>query len=217
MGTLSLNKLGGLALVVGPLLAVACFMIRPGGGIVGGMVDPADAAASIGTLMANAGLAGISFPLVALGLLLFYFGVAVFVENMKGGNGESLGRLGALFVLFAVIGWVTSSALGVAVAGGNAGAAAGAVYAVSLSVNLAASILGPLGFLVISLGVSTRDDSNKIFALVVAAASAVLLVIAVMSSRDLSLLQTTSWITGIGYVVTSIWAVTLGLGLMKKA
>lgn len=217
MGTISSNKLGGLALVVGPLLAVACFMIRPGGGIVGGSVDPADAAASIGVLMSNAGIAGISFPLVSLGLLLFYFGITVFVENMKGGNGESLGRLGALFVLFAVIGWVTSSALGVAIAGGNAGAAAGSVYAVSLSVNLASSTLAPLGFLAISLGVSTRDDSNKMLALVVAVVSAVLLVIAIMGSRDLSLLEPTSMITGIGYMVTSLWAVTLGLNLMKKA
>ena len=61
MGTISVNKLGGLSLIVGPVLAVVCFLLRPGGGLVGGNVDPANAEASIGTLMANSGFAGVSF------------------------------------------------------------------------------------------------------------------------------------------------------------
>ena len=59
-----------------------------------------------------------------------------------------------------------------------------------------------LAFLGISLGISTRDDSNKVFALIVAAVSAVLVVFVVMSGRDLSMLQTASLVSAFGYIIT---------------
>ena len=55
------------------------------------------------------------------------------------------------------------------------------------------------------------------FALVVAVISAVLLVASVWAGQDLSMLQTTSMVSGVGYLVTVAWVVTLGLNLMKKA
>jgi hypothetical protein len=62
--------------------------------------------------------------------------------------------------------------------------------------------LDALAFLGISLGISTRDDSNKVFALIVAAVSAVLVVFVVMSGRDLSMLQTASLVSAFGYIIT---------------
>ena len=216
MGTISVRKLGGLSLIIGPIVAVVCFLIRPGGGLVGGTVDPADAGATIGVLMANSDLAGISYLLGAVGLIMLLYGVNVLVGTLKGGNGEALARYGSLLLLLAAVGWVTSSALDLAIAGGSAGAAAGAVYVISLSINIMAGLLSALAFLGISLGISTRDDSNKVFALIVAAVSAVLVVFAVLSGRDLSLLQTAGLVAGIGYIITVAWSVTLGLGLLKQ-
>ena len=216
MGTISVNKLGGLSLIVGPVLAVICFLVRPGGGLVGGNVDPANAEASIGVLLANADLAGISHFLAPIGLILFLYGLNALVGTLKDGNGEALARYGTLFVLFALVGWLISSALALTIAGGNAGAAVGALYVTSLGINISASILGALGFLAISLAISTRDDFNKPFALVVAAVSALLLVTSIMSGRDLSFLQTANMISGFGYTVSVVWGVTLGLALLKK-
>lgn len=216
MGTISLNKLGGLSLVVGPILAVVCFLLRPGGGLIGGSADPADAKASIGVLMANSEAAGISFLLAPIGLIIFLYGLNVLVQNLKGGNGEALARYGVLLFLLALVGWISGSALTLAIAGGNAGAAAGAVYVVALAINISSSLLGALSILAIALAISTRDDFNKPFALIVAAIGALLVVLAVMSGRDLSMLETTNQIAGAGYLISVIWNVTLGLGLMKK-
>jgi len=216
MGSMSVNRLGGLSLVVGPILAVVCFLLRPGGGLVGGSVDPANAEAAIGNLIANSDMASISFLLAPIGLILFLYGLRVLVDNLSGGNGEALGRYGVLFFLLALVGWITGSALLLSIAGGNAGAAAGSVYVVSLAMNITASLLGALSILAMGWAISTRDDYNKLFALIVAAIGALLVVLSLMSGRDISMLQTTNQIGGIGYVVTVAWNVTLGLKLMKK-
>ena len=216
MGTVSVNKLGGLSLIVGPVVAVVCFLFRPGGGLIGGNVDPANAEASIGTLMANSGFAGVSFLILPLALTIFLYGLNVLVENLRGGNGEALARYGVLFFLLALVGWVTSSALLLAIAGGTAGPAAGAVYVIGLAINISSSILGGLSILAMGLAISSRDDFNKIFALIVAAIGALLTVLAIMSGRDISMLQTANQIGGVGYVVTVAWNVTLGLSLLKK-
>lgn len=216
MGTVSTNKLGGMSLIVGPVLAVVCFLLRPGGGLIGGNVDPANAEASIGTLMANSGFAGVSFLILPLALTIFLYGLNVLVENLRGGNGEALARYGVLFFLLALVGWITSSALILAIAGGTAGPAAGAVYVIGLAINISSSILGGLSILAMGLAISSRDDFNKIFALIVAAIGALLTVLAIMSGRDISMLQTANQIGGVGYVVTVAWNVTLGLSLLKK-
>ena len=216
MGTISANKLAGLSIIVGSILSVLFFTIRPGGGLVGGNVDPADAAASIAALLANSDMASLSFFFVPIGLILFYYGMRTLVETLQASNGEPIARLGLVFFLFALIGWTTSSALALVIAGGNAGAAVGAVYVISLGINITSSIFGALAFLLIALGLSANSDFNKVFALVIAVISAILLVASIWAGRDLSMLQTTSLISGGGYIVTVVWAVTLGLGLMKK-
>lgn len=217
MGAISTNRLGGASLIVGPLLAVVCFLIRPGGGLVGGQVDPADASASINVVTANADLAGISFLLAPIGLLALVYGLNVFAESLKGGNGEALARYGTLFFLLALMSWSVGSALTVAIAGGAAAGAAEALYAAGTAVSSTGGIFAALGLLALSVGVSTRDDFNKPFALIVAATSAILLVFAVLSARDTSLLQAANTVAGIAYAITTSWSVTLGRGLMKKA
>jgi len=81
-----------------------------GRGLVGGSVDPANAEAAIGNLIANSDMASISFLLAPIGLILFLYGLRVLVGNLSGGNGEALGRYGVLFFLLALVGWITGSA-----------------------------------------------------------------------------------------------------------
>lgn len=215
MGTISVNKLGALSLIIGPILAVVCFLIRPGGGLIGGQVDPANAEASIGSLLTNSSMASISFTLAPLGLILFLYGLTTLLERLKGGNGEALARYGVIFFILALVGWITSSATALAIAGGNAGAAAGAVYVVTLAINISASLLGAISILAFGLAIASRDDFNRPFALLVSAVGALLVVLSIASGQDISLLKTTNQIAGIGYVITVIWNVTIGLKLLK--
>lgn len=217
MGTISVNKLGGLALIIGPIVGLASYLIRPGGGIVGGTVDPADATGSIGVLVANADLASISFLLGPIGAILLLFGIGNIVKNvLKGGNGEALGSLGTLMVLFGTVGWMIAAALSGVIAGENAGTAVGAVYVIGLGINVYTGIIVSIGFFLVTLAASTNDFFNKPFTLVAAAAAAVALVCAVLAGNDLSMLQTTSMIAGICWLVLTVWSITVGLNLMKK-
>ena len=128
MGTMSVNKLGGLALVIGPILAIASFLIRPGGGLIGGQVDPADAAASIGAILADGTMATLSGAGAMVGLIVLLYGIGVVVDSLKGGNGEALARLGALLLTFALVSWLVGTSAQLVIASGNATPVAGSLY-----------------------------------------------------------------------------------------
>ena len=216
MGTVSVNKLGGLSLIIGPVLALVCYLIRPGGPITDS-ADPANAAASIKALMSNSDLASVTSILLVIGLILLLNGVRTLRESLRGGNGDALAGLGSLLLLIAAVGWVIGTALTATIAGGGAGTAAGALYAASLGIGISSGMLAGLAFLCVSLGVSTRDDSNKPLALVVAVASAVAFITSILGGRDLSTLEMMNNIGAVCYIITTVWAITLGLSLMKKA
>lgn len=218
MGTISANKLGGLALVAGPIIGLISYLIRPGGGIVGGNVDPTNAQASIGALVTNADLASISLLLGPIGAILLLFGIQSIVKNvLKGGNGEALGSLGSLMILFVVIAWVITAGLSQSIAGQSAGPASGALYAATLAIQVSTGIIGAIGFLLVTLAASTNDFFNKNLTRVAALAAAVGLVASLVAGFDLSQLQLMSQVSGIAWLVLTAWSVTVGLSLMKKA
>lgn len=216
MGTMSVNKLGGLALVIGPILAIASFLIRPGGGIIGGQVDPADAAASIGAILADGTMATLSGAGAMVGLIVLLYGIGVVVDSLKGGNGEALARLGALLLTFALVSWLVGTSAQLVIASGNATPVAGSLYAGSQGLSNVGGILSSLAFLAISWAVSTRDDFNRPFALIVAAVSAVMFVVAVMAALDSSMLQTAGMVASVVYLITVAWSVTIGLNYSNK-
>jgi len=215
MGNLSLNKLGGLSIIVGPVLALVFYLLQPGGLLIDS-ADPSDAQATITALVSNSTMAHLGAFLIPLGLLLFLHGFLTVQNNVRsGGNGDALSRLGVLLLVVAVVGWVLVSGL-TGILANNAGPAAGAVYAVSQGLNSMSALSAALGFLLFSYALSTRDDYNKILALLVAVASLVSLVAIIVSIVDTSTLQTTSAISAIVYIITTIWAITLGLGMLKE-
>jgi len=89
------------------------------------------------------------------------------------------------------------------------------VYAAGTGISITAGGILSLGFLLFSLGLSTRDDQNKIFCLIVAVAAVVGVIAAVISGTDSSQLQTMNSVTGIVYLITTIWGITLGLKMIK--
>ena len=214
MGTISANKLGGLSLIVGPVLALVFYFLAPGGLLVDA-ADPADAAANIAATLGNTGLAHITGFVIPLGLIILFYGVHVFTEGLRGGNGESLGRYSVILWLLATVGWVLVSALTHVIAG-DVGPAAGTIYAISLGVGKMSSVLFALAALTLSLAISTRDDFNKITAYVIAVVSVVILVTSIIGGMDKTQLELTNQIGGIGYLVFTLWSITLGLALVKK-
>ncbi len=214
MGTISANKLGGLSLIVGPVLALIFYFLAPGGLLVDA-ADPADAVANITATLGNTGLAHITAFVIPLGLIILFYGVHVFTEGLRGGNGESLGRYSVILWLLATVGWVLVSALTHVIAG-DAGPAAGALYAIALGVGQMSSVLFALAALTLSLAISTRDDFNKITAYVIAVVSVVILVASIIGGMDKTQLELTNQIGGIGYLVFTLWSITLGLALVKK-
>ena len=87
MGTISANKLGGLALMLAPLITLIFFFLQPGGIFVEA-ADPANASATITAMVGNSGLGKVASVLIPLGLLVFLYGIFVLQENIgKKGNG----------------------------------------------------------------------------------------------------------------------------------
>jgi len=232
MGTISVSKLGGLSLIVGPVLALIGYFLQPGGMLIDA-ADPASASASVAAINSNASLSQITGFVIPVGLIIFLYGLFVVQGNVKGnGNGDALSRYGIQLFLIAVIGWVISSALSNAIAGvdltpkvpaevaAQAAAAASTVasglYAATMGINTTSAVFGGLGFTTLSLALSTRDDHNKIFALVVAAAGLISVLVALVGGFDSSQLQTLQPVSGICYIIIAAWSITLGLGLVNK-
>ena len=74
MGTISANKLGGLALIAGPVVCLVFYFIQQLG-VIGTDVDPADGNAVVAALTANSTLTtltsiGVSIALIVLMMAL---------------------------------------------------------------------------------------------------------------------------------------------------
>lgn len=220
MGTISVNKLGGLSLIIGPVLTLVFFFLQPGGAFIDA-ADPASAQATIGALVANAGLGKLTSTVIPIGLLIFLFGIIVLQGNLRsGGNGDALSRYGLLFLAVGVVGWTIGFGASLAIAGSGLPAAQavgtfGSLYSATLGISTVAGLLAGIGFLGLSLAVSTRDDYNKIFALVAVVAAVVGIVVTLIGGMDSSQLKNMNTITGIVYVIHTAWMITLGLKLIK--
>ena len=220
MGTIPANKLGGLALMLAPVITLIFFFLQPGGIFVDA-ADPADASATIAAMVGNAALGKVVSVLIPLGLLVFVYGIFVLQENIRlKGNGVALSRLASLFILVGVIGWMVGAGISLTITGSGLPAATalpvfGSLYGASLGIGTIAGIISAIGFLALALAVSTREDSNKIAALVAAVAAVVAIIVTVVGGMDTSQLQTMNQITGVTYLVHMVWFFLLGRNLIK--
>lgn len=221
MGTISLNKLGGFAVIIGPVFALVFFFLQPGGAIIDS-ADPASAQATISAILANANLATLSSTLIPIGLLTFLFGIIVVQGNLRdNGNGDALSRFGLLFLTIGVICWVIGSAASLAIAGSSLPVEQsigvyGSLYSATLGLSTMGGLLTGIGFLAISLAISTREGYNKNFALVAAVAAVVSIVVTIIGGLDSSQLELMATISGLPYLVHTAWMITIGLKMIKS-
>ena len=218
MGNISELKLGGICLAVGPAMATTLFIVFFL--ILGDMdLDLTDFGAVAGDIASAHVIERLLLLLVPIGLIMAYYGLTVIHGTIgKGENGEALFKLGmpmfAINVFATVIGfgglwqaqaWVGSSGTDIA--------------AIAQGISLYSGMIGAIGVMLIALALSTRDEFNTIFAYIVAL---VFLIVAILSIVGMANFTEDTWkivnmLFGIGYIIISIWSITLGLNMLKRA
>jgi len=217
MGNISENKLGGLGLLIGPALGTALyvviFVVLGGGGVD----DPTNftevAAQSVTSLQQVLWL----FP--AISLIFFFYGLTVLHNDIKeNGTNSAILRLGSMGVFFGIIGIFVGVATGYGSNWDATGHNPATVQAVGASINTYGGFAWSIGLTLVTLAVaSNREGMHKIFAYAMTIVAAVNLIIIVMDLLSPANWETTIMIYPITYVVFSLWSITLGLNLMKKA
>lgn len=217
MNTLSINKIGALALIVGPVLALASFLIEPGGILI----DPADSTDAVGSIMAytsNPAFSRISALMVPLGLLIMLYGLSSIQQAIHDESiGDALSRFGILCMTLATFGWVFVRGLILVLTNTETGSDTD-TYDVMIGITRISGIAASLGFLSFSLGLSTRDPLgfHKIAALVIAAISVLSLASLIIGISAPSQLETMVTIARLCYFPWVIWSAILGIGFIRR-
>ena len=156
MGTLSVNKVAGLSLLLGPLLAFIFFLLQPGRMMID-RANVSDSAASIMAAADNAVLSNITVMVISLGLVATVYGLYVVNKRVgTSGNGKALAQFGFLFLLIGNIGWIFAQGLTLMLADAQserALAASASVYSVQSGIILLCGLAVALGFMLFSLAI----------------------------------------------------------------
>ena len=219
MGTISVNRLAGLSLIFGPIIAFVFFLIEPGALLIDS-AKVSDAVASITAKGDNAALTNITNIAIILGLALILSGLYALMRNVTlQGNGKALVQMGFFMIFVGLTGWILSGGMDFILADAQTSdQISGSVpvyYAGSALVYAGGIALGFGGF-IFALGLSTRDDFNRIVSLLAALVSLAVMVffmIAVLNNdgRDTFISLARSF-----YVLLVIWYGYLGYGLMNR-
>ena len=116
MSSMSLERLGGLALIVGPVLAFVMFLLQPGGILID-TAAPSDPIATINALADNRGLANVTVTLVCVGLVLMLFGLYALQSTLRGsGAADAFSRAGLAFIAIGLLTWFIAQGIALAIA-----------------------------------------------------------------------------------------------------
>ena len=106
MGTISVNRLAGLSLIFGPIVAFVFFLIEPGGLLIDS-AEPSDAVGTITAKGANAALTNVTNIAIILGLALILSGLYALMRNVTlEGNGKAFVQMGFFMVFVGLTGWI---------------------------------------------------------------------------------------------------------------
>ncbi len=219
MGTVSVNRLAGLSLIFGPIIAFVFFLIEPGGLLI----DSAEVSDAVGTITAkgsNAALTNVTNIAIILGISLILSGLYALMRNVTlQGNGKALAQMGFFMILVGLTGWILTSGIDFILADAQTPdqvMGTVPVYYVGSALLYAGGIALGFGGFIFALGLSTRDDFNRIISLLAALVS-----LAVMVFFMIAILNNDGRDTFIGlarsfYVLLVIWYGYLGFGLMNR-
>ena len=218
MGNISELKLGGICLAIGPAMATALFIIFFL--ILGDTdLDPTAFDAVASDIVGAGTLEQLLLFLPPIGLIMAYYGLTVIQGTIgKGDNGEALFKLG--MPMFAINVVATVIALGgLSQAQSWVGSSGTNIAAIAQGISLYSSLIGAIGIVLIALAISTRDEFNTLFAYVIAI---VFIVVAILSIVGMANFNEDTWklvnaLFGISYIIISLWSITIGLNMLKRA
>ena len=219
MGTISVNRLAGLSLIFGPIIAFVFFLIEPGGLLIDS-AQVSDAVATIQAKSTNAALTNVTNIAIILGISLILSGLYALMRNVTlQGNGKALVQMGFFMILVGLTGWILSGGIDFILADAQTGdQVMGSVpvyYAGSALVYAGGIALGFGGF-IFALGLSTRDDFNRIVSLLAALVSLAVMVFFVIAVLNNDARDTFISLARSSYVLLVIWYGYLGVGLMNR-
>ena len=219
MGTIAVNKLAGLSLIFGPIIAFVFFLIEPGGLLI----DTAEVSDSVGTISAksgNAALTNVTNIGIILGLALILSGLYALMRNVTlQGNGKAFVQLGFFMMFVGLSGWILSGGMDFILADAETDAQISGsvpVFYVGSALLYAGGITLGFGGCIFALGLSTRDDFSRIISLLAALVSAALMVFFMLAVLSNDGRDTFIGLARSLYVLLVIWYGYLGVGLMKR-
>ena len=218
----AMNRFGGWALVIGPLLALGFFLLEPGGLLID-RADSTDAIAGITARASNTALTHLTTLLVPFGLATMLFGFIVLQAGaIREGGGIGAALLAVVFLGIGTVMWGMTQALNHPISEIDVSSEQSLSLGLVLSeVQSASRVLGGLfaasGFLVLSLSPWMRARSNTLAAngivLVSVIALAGLVVgIFVVDQRELG-----NTVARACYFLWVAWSMYLGTQLIKSS
>ena len=219
MGTISVNRLAGLSLIFGPVIAFVFFLVEPGGLIIDS-ADVSDAIGSITAKGANAALTNVTNIGIILGLALILSGLYALMRNVTlQGNGKALAQMGFFMIFVGLAGWILAGGMDFILADAQTSdqiAGSVPVYYAGSALFYAGGITLGFGGSIFALGLSTRDDFNSIISLLAALVSLAVMVFFMVAifhndGRDTFITLARGF-----YVLLVIWYGYLGFGLMNR-
>ncbi len=212
----SINGLGGLALIIGPVVTVVAFLFQPGGMLIAS-AEASDAAGSIAASVENRALANFTSLLIAACLTLTLFGFHILLRGVRGGGiGRVSAHFGYLMLTVGVFGWILMQGLELGMTHETAQPAT-AIFAVQFSMGLIAGLAVALGFLLLSLGLPAQGRNGRPVALAIVVVSAIALVSQVVGISDPGLYDTMVTVTRACYFLWVAWSAFLGAQLLRQS
>ena len=221
MRTMSENTLGGVTLVVGPLLAIMFFVLQPGGVLINS-AEMDEALATIYSLSRHRTLTNLTVIAISLGLTISLYGQFILLSRARANaGGAALAQLGFVFLAIGGCGWFVVQALNFGMADAQMEVtgsvqSAVAVYMAETSIAHLASLAVAFGFLLFSLGLWSCGACHPVGSWLIAAVSLIALVALIIGINDPARLSTMILISRLCYFAWAIWSITLGVGLLRR-
>ena len=219
MGTISVNRLAGLSLIFGPLIAFVFFLIEPGGLFIDS-VDPTDTVGAITAKASNASLTKITNIAIVLGLAMILSGLYALMRNVTlQGSGKAFVQMGFFMMFVGLTGWILSTGIDFILADAtipDSLAAAVPISHVGSALLYSGGITLGFGGFIFALGLSTRDDFNQIISILASLVSLAVMIFFLVAVLDSGSRDTFLTLARSFYVLLVIWYGYLGVGMMNR-
>lgn len=218
----AMNRFGGWALIIGPLLALGFFLLEPGGLLIDS-ADVTDSTESITARAANTELTHLTSFAVPFGLVFMLFGFIVLQAGaIREGGGIGAALLAVVFLGIGTVVWGVTQALNhpiseIDVASAQSMSVGLALNEMQSATRLLGAIFAATGFLVLGLSPWMRGRSNVLAANGIVVVSVIALLSQVVAIFLVDLRAEGLLVGRACYFLWVAWSVYLGVQLIKSS